>query len=987
MIRRLVVNFNDDRSRWAITPEAFTRLQDMLPPDWELVNVIAPVSSRGDGSGVSAEAIEAMRDAEVYAGFGFQRELFMAARNGANALRWAHTGTAGVASMLYPEMLESDVVLTNSAGMHGPAMAETVIGMMFYFARGFDLALTAQAESRWDQAPFETTASPVFELEGSTVGIIGLGGIGREVANRAEALGMRVLGLRRTAGDVTLEQILRESDFVVVTTPSTPKTKGLLGRTQIEQMKPSAVVINVARGDIIDESALIEALQNGRVRGAGLDVFQREPLPAESPLWQMRNVLILPHVSGTTPRFWEREIALIEENFRRYLSGETLLNVVDKRKAIEMRGHEETRKRGNLIGAVVIGALFIAVTSAHAQTAPPRRLYLGPVVPPASFQRAIAKGTRTTKGTPGPRYWENFATYRINAKIDADTKRLDGSAEITYRNYSPDTLKALHIDVTQNYHRGEAVRSEPAEVTPGMELKRVVVQGQEAQYNVQGTRMVLTLRSPLLPGQTANVTIDYGFKIPQAGIGERMGWSQDNLFFLAYWYPQMAVYDDIVGWHPDQFTGTTEFYADFANYDYTIDMPAGWVLIGTGELANAQQVLAPDVLQRLQRAEASDVVVNILTPDNRAHATTAGTNGRLQWHFVAQNVRDVAFSATRASNWDAMRTAVGDRNGDGKTDYTRVDAVWRDLAPLWKSAAKSSAHAVAFHSRNIGIPYPWSHMTAVEGADIMNGGMEYPMMTLIGPYTGEPESSLYAVLSHEEAHMWWPMIMSSDERRYSWIDEGTTQFNENESEHDLNHAPDMRFEMEDQNIYLQVARMDQDAEIMRRSAFHETPAAYEIATYEKPASVLVALRAVLGDSVFYKAYHELAQRWKYKHPYPWDIWNTFEDVSGRDLDWFWQQWYFTTWKLDQSVTSVTNTPAGSLIKVDDNGQIAMPVLLTITREGGEVIKRQIPVDTFLAGATSATVTIPGAAKVTKVEIDAAQVLPDFDRSNNIWPRQ
>ena len=348
-----------------------------------------------------------------------------------------------------------------------------------------------------------------------------------------------------------------------------------------------------------------------------------------------------------------------------------------------------------------------------------------------------------------------------------------------------------------------------------MELKRVAVNGTVLasgatagpRYQVFDTRLVILPPAPVLPGQTVNIAIDYAFTIPQAGIGERMGWSKDNLFFIGYWYPQMAVYDDVVGWHPDPFTGTTEFYADFANYDYTVEMPAGWVLLGTGELANAQQVLSPDVYQRLQRAENSDQVVNIITKDNMSSATTAGVAGKLQWHFVANNVRDVAFSASRQSFWDAQRTPVGDRNGDGKTDYTRVDAIWRETAPVWKNSAHFSAHAIAFHSRNTGLPYPYSHMTAVEGEDIMDGGMEFPMMTLIGPYTEGGDPALYATTAHEESHEWFPMVVNSDERRYSWMDEGTTQFNENQAERDYYHAGDLKYDMEDQQGYLNIVQI------------------------------------------------------------------------------------------------------------------------------------------------------------------------------------
>jgi hypothetical protein len=643
--------------------------------------------------------------------------------------------------------------------------------------------------------------------------------------------------------------------------------------------------------------------------------------------------------------------------------------------------------------ALVLSACSSATQTTTAPTAPQsqatRRPYLGPVVPPQTFQEAIRTGTRTTTGAPGSAYWQNFATYRLTARIGTDTKRLDGTAEITYRNNSPDTLRNLHIDLTQNFHRGDAQRNEQAEVTGGVDLKRVAVGGAELRvgtsgprYQVFGTRMVVLPPRPVLPGQTVTMNIDWSFTIPQAGAGERMGHSRDNLFFLAYWYPQMVVYDDINGWHPDPFVGTTEFYSDFANYDLTVDAPAGWVVMGTGRLENAQQVLAPDVYARLQRAEQSDQVVNILDASNLSRATASGTNGRLRWHFVADSVRDVAFSMTRASLWDARRTPVGDRDGDGSVDYTRVDAFYRADAPFWRQSARYSAHAISFLSNYLAIPYPWPHMTAVEGAEIIGGGMEYPMMTLIGDYNERGDTALYSVTAHEEAHMWFPMLISSDERRFTWMDEGTTAFNENQAERDFwKPANPARFEIDDQQSYLQVVEAGLEGEITRLSAYHYTPFAYGIASYDKPASMLTALRGILGEDVFIRALRTYGQRWKYKHPYPWDMWNTFENVSGRDLDWFWQAWYGTTWSLDHAVTRVT----GNTITVEDRGQAPMPTFLTITRQNGETLTREIPVETWFT-ARSATVTVPAGSPIVRVEIDAQRAFPDTDRANNVWSR-
>ena len=616
-----------------------------------------------------------------------------------------------------------------------------------------------------------------------------------------------------------------------------------------------------------------------------------------------------------------------------------------------------------------------------------------PITQPADYRAALRAGTRTLNGEPGPDYWQQWTEYRLTARILPERKRLQGSAEIVYHNRSPDALESLYLHLNQNLHAVGAPRRAPEEVTGGVELGTVSVDGEEVEagpeegphYEVDATRMTLVLPEPLASGDSTIIYIEFQFTVPQAGANGRMGWDADNLFFIAYWFPKMAVYDDVVGWQNDRFLGGSEFYDGFASYDLTVEVPVGWVVVATGTLLNPEEVLAPHILERLREAEGSDEVIHVITADDFGEAaTTAGNDGWLEWHFQADAVRDVAFSATRESLWDAARTPVEDRDADGVTDYARVDAIYRELAPRWKQVARYSQHAINFLSRYTGLSYPWPHMSAVEGSNIIGGGMEFPMMTLIGDYNTRGDSALYYVTAHELAHMWVPMIVSNDERRFSWMDEGTTSFNENQARKEF--FPGFNHDMPDQIRYLQVATDDSEGEMMRRSDFHYPGPAFGVASYQKPASILVALRAVLGEETFMRAYRTYLQRWAYKHPYPWDMFNTFSSVSGRDLDWFWRVWYYETWTLDQAITSVTETDDGTQIIVADLGLAPMPVHLSITREDGQVIRRDVPVDAWLAGATRVTVTVPAGPSVTRVEIDAERAFPDANRDNNVWTR-
>ena len=307
-----------------------SEIQSALPADWEAVVVGAPADGQGDGGGGSPEALAAVRGAEVYLGFGVPRDLMVAATTPPDRrLQWAHSASAGVGASLYPEMRASDVVLTNSAGVYAPAIAETVMAVLFFFARGLDFAARAQAERRWDKAPFDDPESPVGELGGATLGIVGLGGIGHEVARRAKALGMEVLALRHSGG-TPLDELLPRSDYLLLSLPETPETRGMIGAAELAELPTGAVLVNVGRGSVLDEVALVEALRSGHLRGAGLDVFAREPLPEDSALWTTPGVLILPHISGASPHFWTRQLDLIRDNLHRYLAGRPLRNVVDK---------------------------------------------------------------------------------------------------------------------------------------------------------------------------------------------------------------------------------------------------------------------------------------------------------------------------------------------------------------------------------------------------------------------------------------------------------------------------------------------------------------------------------------------------------------------------------------------------------------------------------------------------------------------------------
>jgi hypothetical protein len=622
-----------------------------------------------------------------------------------------------------------------------------------------------------------------------------------------------------------------------------------------------------------------------------------------------------------------------------------------------------------------------------------QRPVANPVVASPGFRRAVMRETRTTLGVPGPRYWQQSAHYTISARLDVAEKRLEGTTRILYRNASPDSLRRLVVQLIQNFHRDDVPRIRSAEITGGYTLTRVAVAGEtlEELQQLQGpgwatsqTNLLINPPTPVAPSDSVVLEIDWSFLIPAVGAGGRMGWNDDNFFYLAYWYPQMAVYDDVVGWHTDPFLGMAEFYSGFAEYDVTLDVPQGWLVQGTGELQNEQEVLAEHIIERLRQAEASDEVVHVITEDDlMAGFTRVADSGRLRWHFTADSVRDVAYAVTRESLWDVARSDVGDRDGDGRPDYTRAEAIFRPSHALWREGARYAQHSLAFHSRQTGLPYPYSHGTAVEGAGIIGGGMEHPMMTIIGGYDNGNAYGMYGVISHELAHNWLPMIVSIDERRRAWMDEGTTNFNTADAFADF--FPDLPTGSGNFQGYTGLARTGYEGALMRFSDRLDSPGHYGVHGYSKPASLLISLRNLLGVETFNRAYQGYIRTWAYRLPKPWDFFNYFNAATGQDLDWFWQTWYYETWTLDQTIESVTVGRNGTEIVVRDVGDAAMPTRLTITLANGETLHREVPVTHWLSGKREATVTVDAGNDVTRGEIDPD--FPDVMGKNDFWDRQ
>ena len=625
-----------------------------------------------------------------------------------------------------------------------------------------------------------------------------------------------------------------------------------------------------------------------------------------------------------------------------------------------------------------------------------------PVFETHAFARAVERGTRTRTGQPGPNYWQQFARYRIDAELVPATSQVNGRETIRYFNHSPDTLRVVYVFLNQNLFAPSSPRNGAVPITAGMEILRVAASGQAlakrdtgVAYSIDATVMRVGLPRVLAPHDSMDFDIAWAFQVPPDG-APREGNTGDALM-IAYWYPQMAVYDDVTGWQIDPYLGNAEFYMGYADYDVNISLPQGWLVAATGELTNANEVLSKQTRDRLAEARHSASVTHIVREQDRGantvggrnvsavtnRATNSGFDGVLTWRFRARNVRDFDWGASAKYLWDATVAVVGDRDRDGRPDTATINTFYRPEARRWSwdKSAEFERSAGEFLSHYLW-PYPWSQMTALEGPASCTG-MEYPMLTCIG---GPRDTlSLYSVQIHETAHMWFPMQVGSDERRYAWQDEGLTRFNQAQGMQAYFKGYDR--ESISRNAYLALARTDSEVPLMRHGDLYPpgTPA-YGIATYDKMATNLVSLRALLGSEAFLSTYRTYGLRWLSKHPMPFDFFNTFNTLGGQDLSWFWRTWWYETWTLDQAIASATVQLDKLVVTIEDRGLAPMPVRLAVTRTDGRVERVDIPVTVWLKGARRHSFSLELPATIASLEIDPENAFPDIDRSNNRWTK-
>ena len=602
-----------------------------------------------------------------------------------------------------------------------------------------------------------------------------------------------------------------------------------------------------------------------------------------------------------------------------------------------------------------------------------------------------ANDLRHANGAPGTRYWQQRADYTIKATLDTAAKRLTGQVTIRYTNNSPDTLNRVWLQLDQNLFRKGSVGSylnrqdtrfggegfdggyDIASVTQTALSSRGQARGKPAtlKTRVDDTMMEAMLGTPLPPGGSTQLDVAYAFNVPEHG-ADRMG-REGSLYEFAQWYPRMCVYDDISGWNTLQYLGQGEFYLEYGDFSYEVTVPAGYIVGGTGILQNPAEVLTGTQQTRLKAAAAADTAVRIVTEEELAAGSARpARDGMLTWKFKAQNVRDVAWAGSPEYLWDAA-------GWEGILSH----AYYRPAAKaLWQEAAVMGRFSIQEYSTRW-LRYPYPQVSAVEGPV---SGMEYPMVTM---ENGNSREGLFSVITHETGHMWYPMVVGSDERRYAWMDEGFNTFINIFSEEGYFQRDDSRRRRGEAAFTLMNDQAPTAQPIMTYANRYRTEGNLGALAYIKPAMGLYLLRSkILGPEVFDQAFREYTRRWAFRHPQPADFFRTMEDVSGRDLDWFWRGWFFTTGALDQAIDTVTQRTDGQgarsvTVTLRNAGYLVMPVDLQLTFADGTTASYSYPVEIWYKGDTYKA-TIPVTQPVTGATVNPDGLWPDIVPGNNGW---
>ncbi|WP_448699892.1 M1 family metallopeptidase [Mucilaginibacter sp. AW1-3] len=639
---------------------------------------------------------------------------------------------------------------------------------------------------------------------------------------------------------------------------------------------------------------------------------------------------------------------------------------------------------------------------------------------------------RAADGQQGPKYWQNRADYVLSAKIDTAANQVTGTEVLTYTNNSPQKLGFIWMQLDQNLFKLDSrgnkqvplVRDSTTNVIAqssrnwgqgqvfdaGYKIKSVKIvsaaKGKPTtetttEYLIDDTRMQVFLPAELAAnGGQLKLKIEYSFTSPDYGSdrmgiilqGNKPGQSKNGkIFQMAQWYPRMCVYDDLQGWNTLPYTGESEFYLEYGDFDINITAPAKDIVVCSGELLNAKDVYTPEQLKRWALAARSDKTVMIRTADE-IHQASSRPSGKseLTWHFQIKNARDASWGASAAFIIDAARINLPSGKKSLAISAYPVESAaapnaqapapgQRPAGGQWSRGTEMIKASIEYNSKKwFEFPYPCA--TGVAGKA---GGMEYPGIVFCSLGGG------WGVIDHEFGHTWFPMIVGSNERLYGWMDEGFNTFiNTLSTANSLNGEFNRPAPGPDRLVGTWNMFTRPGLEPVLSNPDNLKEANNGTLLYSKPSAGLVFLREnILGPLRFDYAFKTYIKRWAFKHPSPDDFFRTMEAASGESLQWFWRGWFENNWRLDVAVRAVRyvdNDPAkGSIITIDNLEKMAMPVVLEIKTVSGKTERVNFTAEIWERNV-SWSFKYPSTEAIESVTYNPDGKLPDYNPSNNVW---
>ncbi|QPH38474.1 M1 family metallopeptidase [Pedobacter endophyticus] len=598
---------------------------------------------------------------------------------------------------------------------------------------------------------------------------------------------------------------------------------------------------------------------------------------------------------------------------------------------------------------------------------------------PRNIKAAYQKGTRSMSGKPGPNYWQNHGRYNMDIKVDAETKVVSGQEEIVYSNNSNDTLKTLAIRFVNNLHkptspRGGAVSEDF--LSTGLNISSFSVDGETYQVDSKnwGTVGNVRLKKPLNPKSKITVKIDWDY--PLSKESGREGQIDPNSFFVAYSYPRISVYDDYNGWDRIPHTDRAEFYNDFNDYVFSVKAPKNYVVYATGDFLNPDEVLQPQISERLKKSYNTDGVIHIATAQELKEGKVTAQKEWNTWKFKTDHITDVTFALSNHYVWDGGSVIVDSKTGRRASAQAAYNpTTGKDFI----NSVKYNINALAWFSNNWpGIPYPYVKTIAFQGfAD-----MEYPMMVNDSQF-GDPVFA-QLVQDHEVAHTYFPFYMGINETRYAYMDEGwatTFEYLIGIAEHGKQAADDFykKFRV---NNYINDKSAEEDQPVISMSD-QVSGAGYGNNSYGKASLSYLALKDMLGDEIFKKALHTYMNNWNGKHPIPWDYFNSMNAGSGQNLNWFFQNWFFTNNYLDLSISKVSPAKGKYTIAVKNTGGFAIPFNVVVTYSDGKTENIHKTPMVWKANQKQTAVVINTLKKIKSVALDNG-IYVDATPKDNVY---